>query len=187
MNKTDQRQCIDELIALGKTKQFSSIFVKALKGGMILTNIEKILEDKRRAYNWAFTNVLKKYGIRPEDLYGDLDKIWNICLNEKNKGIQEKYVTALAVASATSAASAAASATGISFVASMISILGTDAFMFAIVTTPLAVVLSATLAAGAGGFYAVKVTRVVYRVHRIWKDYKNNSILYAKEYLSNIN
>lgn len=99
MNKTEKRQCLDEIEFLGKSKQHSSTFVTALKGVYTFTNvkgIEEMLGDKIKVYNYAYTNIFKKYNIDHFDLYGELDKVWSISINERKKSKQEELVSELA-------------------------------------------------------------------------------------------
>lgn len=142
MNKTDKRQCIDEIEFLGKTKEHEKIFIKALKGAVTLKNVENILSEKRKVYNYAYTNIFRKYNVEHSDLYGELDKVWNICLNEKDKSNQEKLVAALAVAAAA--------------------------------------------AEGVGAIAIIRIAWVEYKVNKIWKMYKNNTIIYAEKYMEKL-
>jgi hypothetical protein len=113
MNKTDKRQFLDEIIFLGKSKEHSSTFVKALKGSVTLKKVEKILEDKRKSYNYSLTNIFRKYHVEHDDLYGELDKIWNICLNEKDLVKQKQRVESLAKSPATVGLSAKGATVGV--------------------------------------------------------------------------
>ena len=56
MNNTNKRQIIEEIYFLGRSKQHSSIFVLGLKGSFKINNLDKILNDKRRAYNYSYVN-----------------------------------------------------------------------------------------------------------------------------------
>lgn len=164
MNKTDKRQCIDEIEFLGKTKEHEKIFIKALKGAVTLKNVENILSEKRKVYNYAYTNIFRKYNVEHSDLYGELDKVWNICLNEKDKSNQEKLVAALAVA----AAAAEGAGVGVGAV-------GLAGGAFAIIFAPII-----------GAIAIIRIAWVEYKVNKIWKMYKNNTIIYAEKYMEKL-
>lgn len=75
--QTDYKQFVDEIYFLNKDKDFSGTFVDALKGTITIKDIDSILEEKRKGYNFALTNVFRKYNIVPDDLYDHLDRAWN--------------------------------------------------------------------------------------------------------------
>ena len=76
LTSTDQRQFVDEINFLIKDKDFSGTFVDALKGNITFKNVDEILKDKRKLYNYAYANLFRKYGILLDDLYEKLDKLW---------------------------------------------------------------------------------------------------------------
>lgn len=168
MNNTDKRQMIEEIVALGKTKENSSTFMKAFKGAVTLKNIEKILEDKKRAYNVAFSNLFRRYGIKHPDLFGDLDKIWYIVLNVDDESKQAESVGGIAVAAA-----ASMGGSGLALGASSVA---------AVAATSVAIVLGPLLAA-AGVF---RIVWVEYKVYKIWKQYKENTKLYADKFVNSL-
>ncbi|MEA1973753.1 MAG: hypothetical protein U9N34_10755, partial [Candidatus Cloacimonadota bacterium] len=74
-SKTDFRQFIDEIQMIRNRKEFSGTWKEHLKGlGFQLA--EKALEKKRKGYDHLYTNIFRKYGIVPDDLYSALDKFW---------------------------------------------------------------------------------------------------------------
>lgn len=75
--QTDYKQFIDEIYFLNKDKDVSGTFVDALKGTLTIKDLDSILEAKRKVYNFALTNIFRKYNIVPDDLYSSLDRIWN--------------------------------------------------------------------------------------------------------------
>jgi len=160
MNETDKRQAIDEIYMLGKSKQNSSLFILGLKGALTLKNLEEILGDKRKTYNYSYVNVFKKYSIPHDDLYRDLDNVWNVCLKDQNSSSQEDIVRSIATGSAGGAAGSVA----------------------AIVAIPL-VALFGPFVAGLSMF---QIVRVQVRVRKIWKAYKRNCKVYAQEYLQKL-
>jgi len=84
--KTDYRQFIDEVMFLGEEKEFSGTFTDGLKA--IVSNIDHALDLKRRAYNFALVNILKKYQIECGDIYQELDNKWNdIKIEKRSIGI----------------------------------------------------------------------------------------------------
>jgi|APSaa5957512535_1039671.scaffolds.fasta_scaffold381528_1 hypothetical protein len=60
LTKIEQRQFVDEIFFLNKDNFFSGTFVDALKGGITFKNIEEILNDKRKAYDYALSNIFRK-------------------------------------------------------------------------------------------------------------------------------
>lgn len=76
MTKTEYRQFIDEVYFLGKQKEYKGIFNKI--------TLNK-LNDIRKAHTFALANLFIKYGIIYDDLYDDLDKIWNDLFENKYK------------------------------------------------------------------------------------------------------
>lgn len=176
MDNTDKRQFLDELGLLNKSKQYSSTFVKALKGSVILKKIEAILEDKRKVYNFAYVNLFKKYDVEHEDLYRDLDRIWTLCLNKKTSIEQKNDTTTLAAKAGGFVGGAAAAGAGIG-----------------IATDIGAISLAAALGIGAG-FFSVAAGPFVllylgileYRVRKLWNSYKTNCYLFAEEYVKHV-
>lgn len=73
---TDRQQLMDEVFFLGQDKKFVLNLKDFLKASIPFEKIEKKLIKKRKAYNYAFVNVLKKYRICPDNLYSDLDALW---------------------------------------------------------------------------------------------------------------
>lgn len=78
LSKTEYRHFLDLLSFLGKKKEFSTTFVAGMKGAVTFKDIDKILETKRRGYNFEIVTAFSKYGILPEDdIYQHLDDIWS--------------------------------------------------------------------------------------------------------------
>ena len=168
MNKTDKRQLMDELISLGKSGQHSSTFIKAIKGAVTLKDVQKILDEKRRAYNYAYTNAFKKYNVIHNDLYGDLDKIWNICVEEKDSSKREK--SALNIAKA-SAAVGVGTSVGVAAPAAIAGGAIALALPFGVIAGPIAIIYLA---------------KVAYKVNKFWNAYKELTIAFAGTYLESI-
>jgi len=164
MNKTDKRQFIDEISFLGKQKQHSATFIKALKGGITFKDVEKILEDKRKVYNYALTNIYRKYSVVHDDLYGELDKIWSICLAEKSGSKQKKLVKSLT--GSTIGVGAAASGAG---------------GLTAAVTGTTAAGVAGPLILGIPIYLLIKVQ---FKVKKIWKRYKKNAQIFSEKYIA---
>jgi len=167
MNKTDKKQFTDEVYLLGqaKEKKQSSLFVLALKGALSLKELEDILKNKRKIYNFGFVNAFKKYNVQNDDLYGDLDKVWNVSLSGKNSTAQEAAVKKLALSSTGAAVAATGSMAG------------------AIVAAPLALFLGPLIG---GGIVGYKIIKVQFKVRELWKAYKRNCVVYAETYVSQL-
>ena len=160
MNNTDKRQMIDEVYFLGKSKQHSSTFIITLKGSLRFEDIEKILKDKRSAYNYQLVNIFKKYKVKHDDLYSDLDLVWNVCMNTKDSAEQLAALRRLAIASATGVRAASP---GLVLAA---------VFM----ANPIAVFLGMA-------FGGPSMLIVQYKVRRLWKAYRRNCKLFTEQYL----
>ncbi|MDR3595064.1 hypothetical protein [Clostridium sp.] len=78
MTKTGYRQFIDEVYFLGKQKEYSGIFNKIIPSLKLNTfkKAKKILLDKRKAYDFSLANLFRKYAMDNNDLYDELDKLW---------------------------------------------------------------------------------------------------------------
>ncbi|MGM0411417.1 MAG: hypothetical protein ACQEQF_11745 [Bacillota bacterium] len=79
LSKEDYRQFITEIEFLGKEKEFSSGIIdeiKSLKSIINLKNKTKVLEKKRKAYDYAFIKIFQKYSIPYDNIYEELDKLW---------------------------------------------------------------------------------------------------------------
>ncbi|MDP8268539.1 MAG: hypothetical protein P9L97_07420 [Candidatus Tenebribacter davisii] len=170
MNKDEKRQIVDEIYFLGKSKQHRSTFIKAMKGAILLSKLEKILMDKRKAYNYQYTNIFKKYSVKHDDLYGELDKIWTDSLLKEvpTKQKAEVVEVATALGSATALASLG-SATTAAF---------TSAFFSITLTGLFGPVMS--------GFLLFRLVRVQVKVWRLWKNYKENCRKFAEDYVEKL-
>jgi hypothetical protein len=82
--KTDFRQFFDEIQMIRRRREFSSTWKEHLKG-LGFRKAENSLEFKRKEYDHLYTNVLRKYGIVPNDLYADLDRLWNDAIRSAAK------------------------------------------------------------------------------------------------------
>lgn len=191
MNKTDKRQFLDELSFWGESKENSSTFYKAIKGAITLKDIEDTLENKKKAYNYTYTNIYRKYGVQHDDLYGELDKIWNICLNEGDDSKREEHINNLAKVAAAGAAASAAAATGVAATtaASTCAIfsgiglgIGTTASI-ALGQAIAAISLGTVLGPGVLGAGLFHVFRRVLKVKKIWNSYKQYTRDYAANYV----
>ena len=69
-------QFYDELYFLNQEKEFRGTFLDGLKGQFKFQDVVELLENKRKAYNFAYTNIYRSYGIASDDLYVELDCIW---------------------------------------------------------------------------------------------------------------
>jgi hypothetical protein len=76
MTSTDRNQMMTEIFFLGQKGQFAVSFADYLKGAFTYQDVHQRLEKKRKAYNFAFVNVMKKYGLCPDDLDSRLDRLW---------------------------------------------------------------------------------------------------------------
>lgn len=161
MNKTDKRQFLDEIEMMGKTKQHSSTFIQALKESFIAKSLENMLYEKRKVYNFAYVNLYRKYGIKHDDLIGELDKIWKVCLKERKKSSQEELVKALATMFASGA---------------RVDSTAWDPYPksgeFATFIDVLA--------------HRWPPTQAQYTVSRLWKSYKRNAWIYAEKYVDSL-
>jgi hypothetical protein len=172
MNNTDKRQMTDELIALGKSGQHNSTFIKAVKGAFTFKDVQKILDEKRRAYNYAYTNVFKKYNVIHNDLYSDLDRIWNICVEEedpskrKNKmlGIVKSSTAGFGTGASLGMAAPVAAAAGGAVALSLPLTIG-------VLTAPIGIFL---------------IAKVAYKVNKFWNAYKDLTLSFAESYISSI-
>jgi hypothetical protein len=77
--KTDFRQFLDEIQLIGKRKELSGALKESFKW-FGLCKAENALDVKRKTYDHLYTNVFRKYGIVPDDLYSDLDEMWGKAL-----------------------------------------------------------------------------------------------------------
>lgn len=77
MTKTEYRQFIDEVYFLGKQKEYSGRLNKFILSLNIFKSPKKILLNKRKAYDFALANLFRKYGLNNDNLYDELDKIWD--------------------------------------------------------------------------------------------------------------
>lgn len=82
-NHTQYRLFIDELFLL--QDQAHITFKESLNAHIPWAKFEKNLESKKRAYNISFVTLLKKYDICPNDLYGELDNLWDNAKEEFRK------------------------------------------------------------------------------------------------------
>ncbi len=174
MNKTDKRQLLDEIEMLGKSEEHSGTFARALIGAITFTHAENTLSDKRKVYNYAYANIYRKYAVTHDDLYGDLDKVWNVSVNEKDKGKQAQFVTELAAASA--AASVAGAGAGVA---------GLSAGAAAAVAASVGA-LAAAIAGGVGVLALFLILRMQYKVRKLWKSYEQNTYIYAQRYIADL-
>ncbi len=167
MKKTDKAQFLIEIEMLGKSKTHRSTFGLALKGVLTLNHFETILADKLKVYNYEYTNIFHRYQVPHDDLHGDLGKIWDICLKEKDKKKQRALVESLAAASA-----AAGSLEGPA------------------VGGAAGVVVAGALAAFLGGGLVlvglVQVVRAQVKVRRLWNTYKANTNTFARQYVESL-
>jgi hypothetical protein len=164
MNRTEKRQFLDEIEFLGKSQEFTSAFKAGLKSMFTLkSSPEKFsatLEDKRKAYNYAYTNIFRKYRVDHDDLYGDLDKIWNECITEKNPSKQREFTETLAVISSSRGGQVAA---------------GAIALM-----SPIHTIMEKV-----GGAIVTELV-VLNRVRKFWKSYKNAVRVFAEKYVESL-
>ncbi|CBH21394.1 protein of unknown function [Acetoanaerobium sticklandii] len=89
MTKNEYRQFITEIEFVGKDKKFSGIIDKIGKS-MSFKSANKILGDKKKAYDFMIINLFSKYRIDKPDLCDDLDKIWKQVYCEDNKKNSKK-------------------------------------------------------------------------------------------------
>jgi|WetSurMetagenome_2_1015567.scaffolds.fasta_scaffold1151754_2 hypothetical protein len=75
--QTDYKQFVDEIFFLNRDKDFAGTFIDTLKGTVTIKDVDSILEEKRKGYNFALTNLFRKYNIVPDDLYSSLDRVWH--------------------------------------------------------------------------------------------------------------
>ena len=110
-------------------------------------------------------NIFKKYNVPHDDLYGDLDKVWNVCVNKDEKVEQTSAVATLAAASAAG---------------SGVSVSGGVAATF--IATPLQVVFAPFLT----GLVFYNILRVQFKVRKLWNNYKKNCTVYAENYVAKL-
>ena len=58
-------------------------------------DVDAFLDAKRLEYNTTIVSLIKKFGIKAEDVYSDLDKIWLQSSTAKKEYKGEKIVDAL--------------------------------------------------------------------------------------------
>lgn len=75
MTKTEYNQFIIELEFIGKDKNYVGIFNKVGKA-LSFKESDKILKDKRNAYNFQISKLFDQYGIENEELFDSFNKIW---------------------------------------------------------------------------------------------------------------
>ena len=72
--RTDYHQFMDQVYSLGKEKEFRFQFF--INRHFRIFSLPNYVDDKRKKYNHALTNLLRKYGIVTDSFYGELNKIW---------------------------------------------------------------------------------------------------------------
>lgn len=94
MTKNEYRQFETEVEFVGKDKNFVGIFNKLPKGFSFKSS-DKILKDKKKAYDFMISKLFDKYGIQNKNLFDELDTIWkeqyNLICNNKFKILN--YIT----------------------------------------------------------------------------------------------
>jgi len=90
-NQTQYRLILDELYLLQDQSHMNS--KDFLKAHVSWKKFEDKLESKKRAYNISFVNLFKKYGIRTDNLYNELDLLWDKAEEKDRKAFMEFAAT----------------------------------------------------------------------------------------------
>jgi len=104
-SKADYRQFTIQISKVGQKKELSGTFADALKGTVTLKEVNEILNSKKQSYDYLYINVFRKFGIKPDALPEELDKIWDDLgdpvakLQKYLDGTYEKCVRGVAMAS----------------------------------------------------------------------------------------
>lgn len=94
MNKTEYNQFIIELEFIGKDKNYVGILNKVGKA-FSFKEADKILKDKRNAYNFQVSKLFDQYGIENEELFDSFNKIWNeVYTKDDKKKLKNLYLMA---------------------------------------------------------------------------------------------
>lgn len=81
--------CIEEL----NDKMFKLSVFSDLKGSYLTSEVTDVLEEKRRAYNFKFNDILEKYNMQPSYIYYMLDLLWYRLLILSNEIKCDSYLS----------------------------------------------------------------------------------------------
>ena len=96
-NKIQCRSFLDAVHFANKhAKKFDLSMGDHLKAALFgKKDVDAFLDAKRLEYNTTIVSLIKKFGIKAEDVYSDLDKIWLQSSTAKKEYKGEKIVDAL--------------------------------------------------------------------------------------------
>lgn len=95
-NKIQCRKFLDAVHFANKyTKKFDLSIGDHLKAGIIGNDVDAFLDAKRIDYNTTIVSLIEKFGIKAEDVYSDLDKIWLQNSTDKREYKGKKIVDAV--------------------------------------------------------------------------------------------
>lgn len=86
-NQTRYRLFLDELYLLQDNANVN--FKDTLKAHIPWTKFENNLDIKRKSYDISFVNLLEKYDICPNDLYSELDRLWDKAKEKDRKAFMD--------------------------------------------------------------------------------------------------
>ncbi len=76
-DKTELRQFIDKIVLLGNKNEYTSTIFEQFKNVIPGSTVENVLINKKKSYDYEYVNIFKEYGLSTEDIYNDLDIIWD--------------------------------------------------------------------------------------------------------------
>ncbi len=171
---TDCRQFLDALELLSCQKEFRGTFRYAIKGTVTLQTIDSLMDKRLKAYNFAYTELFKRYGILHDELYSRLDKLWEESLVEVV--LPKLFRTNVLGGAGLSAAGASAVARGTS---------PTFKFAFSAATKggrPLVGILGPIFTIVTVAISASQLAIMQYRLYSTWRKYKTKTYAFAAEY-----